>query len=143
MGATRRVQGEVWVVALLLLGCTDPVAMPAEEVGLQALDTRVVDTGQDRCFDTTGDIPCPGPGSALFGQDAQYEGIPPSYTVHGNGTVTDRGTNLMPLIRQGKDPEALVSRIADVWTERSDRYSEERGQPEGQRHKVEMYRLGG
>jgi hypothetical protein len=69
--------------------------MPAEEVGLQALDTRVVDTGQDRCFDTTGDIPCPGPGSALFGQDAQYDGIPPSYTVHGNGTVTDRGTNLM------------------------------------------------
>jgi cyclic pyranopterin phosphate synthase len=56
---------------------------------------------------------------------------------------SNHGTNLMPLIRQSSDSRELSSRIAAVWAARTDRYSELRGQPGGERTKVEMYRLGG
>jgi cyclic pyranopterin phosphate synthase len=56
---------------------------------------------------------------------------------------SSHGTNLMPLIRHDEDPRALAARISEVWERRKDRYSEERGQRSGERHKVEMYRLGG
>ena len=55
----------------------------------------------------------------------------------------NRGTNLMPLVRHGQDPAELRRRIHEVWDGRSDRYSEERGQPGHDQRKVEMYRLGG
>jgi cyclic pyranopterin phosphate synthase len=55
----------------------------------------------------------------------------------------NRGTNLMPLIRQAVDADGLADRIARVWAERSDRYSEQRGLPRQDQQKVEMYRLGG
>ena len=53
------------------------------------------------------------------------------------------GTNLMPLIRQSKDPADLQKKIHEVWTDRQDRYSEERGQPGHDHGKIEMYRMGG
>jgi len=56
---------------------------------------------------------------------------------------SNRGTHLMPLVRQGGDADELAARIADVWSARGDRYSEQRGQPGIGEHKVEMYRLGG
>jgi cyclic pyranopterin phosphate synthase len=56
---------------------------------------------------------------------------------------SNRGTNLMPLLRQRDDPEALRRQIGKVWAGRKDRYSELRGSAEGKRPKVEMYRLGG
>ena len=56
---------------------------------------------------------------------------------------SDRGTNLMPLIRHGEDPQALADRIGGVWAERGDRYSELRGAQGRKRPKIEMYRLGG
>jgi cyclic pyranopterin phosphate synthase len=56
---------------------------------------------------------------------------------------SDRGTNLMPLIRHGEDPQALADRISGVWTDRGDRYSELRGAQGRKRPKIEMYRLGG
>lgn len=55
----------------------------------------------------------------------------------------NRGTNLMPLIRQAGDADGLAERIARVWAERDDRYSEQRGSPRQDQQKVEMYRLGG
>jgi cyclic pyranopterin phosphate synthase len=55
----------------------------------------------------------------------------------------NRGTNLMPLIRQADDADGLADRIASVWAEREDRYSERRGSPSQNQEKVEMYRLGG
>jgi hypothetical protein len=55
----------------------------------------VPDTGQTGCYSTVGASPCPKPGSALYGQDAQYEGPGPSYTDNGDGTVTDNITGLM------------------------------------------------
>ena len=55
----------------------------------------------------------------------------------------NKGTNLMPLIRHGAGAEDLHQRIHDVWTQRDDRYSEERGLPGHDQRKVEMYRMGG
>lgn len=55
----------------------------------------------------------------------------------------NKGTNLMPLIRHSEDSGALRERIHDVWRQREDRYSEERGLPGHDQRKVEMYRMGG
>jgi len=55
----------------------------------------------------------------------------------------NKGTNLMPLLRQASDPVALRERIRDVWLRRNDRYSEIRTELTPQREKVEMYRMGG
>ncbi len=40
----------------------------------------VPDTGQTKCYDDSGEITCPQPGEAFYGQDAQYTINPPSYT---------------------------------------------------------------
>lgn len=56
---------------------------------------------------------------------------------------SNRGTNLMPLIRHDGTPGGLRTRIASVWNDRTDRYSEERGTAGKGREKVEMYRMGG
>ncbi len=55
----------------------------------------VVDTGQERCFDTRSEITYPKAGQPFFGQDAQYLGRQPSYRDNGNGTVSDLVTGLM------------------------------------------------
>ena len=59
----------------------------------------------------------------------------------------NRGTHLAPLLRQNDDARPLEQRIADVWHNREDRYSELRGQETGdaspREPKVEMYRMGG
>lgn len=56
---------------------------------------------------------------------------------------SNRGTNLMPLIRHADDPGQVRQKIHDVWNARSDRYSEERGEGRHDESKVEMYRMGG
>lgn len=56
----------------------------------------IIDTMQSRCFDNDGDvITCPTLDEALYGQDAQFNGIQPSYTDNKNGTVTDNNTQLI------------------------------------------------
>lgn len=52
----------------------------------------VVDTAQDRCFDTALEIPC-GPGS-YAGQDAAWQGTAQSLVDNGDGTITDLVTGL-------------------------------------------------
>ena len=56
---------------------------------------------------------------------------------------SNKGTNLMPLIRHSEDRDDLQQKVSEIWAGRSDRYSEERGQPGHDQEKVEMYRLGG
>lgn len=56
---------------------------------------------------------------------------------------SDKGSNLMPLIRHSEEPGELSRKISAIWADRQDRYSEERGLPGHDREKVEMYRLGG
>jgi hypothetical protein len=55
----------------------------------------VVDTGQSVCYDNQNQITCPGTGQAFSGQDAQYAGNQPSYTLSADGlTVYDNVTGL-------------------------------------------------
>jgi hypothetical protein len=53
------------------------------------------DTGQEKCYDNSGEIPCPQPGEPFYGQDAQYNGPEPTYQDNGDGTVTDLNTGFM------------------------------------------------
>lgn len=84
-----------WVVFLLL----GPV---------KALAQRLPDTGQDKCYDNAQEIPCPQPGEAFYGQDAQYHGPQMAYQDNGDGTVTDLNTNLT--WQQG-DSQNTVARL--------------------------------
>lgn len=55
----------------------------------------IVDTMQQYTYDTDGNvIPAPSPGEYLYGQDAQYDGVQPSYQDNGDGTVADLNTGL-------------------------------------------------
>ncbi len=64
-------------------------------VHFSAAGFPVVDTGQDVCYDDLTEIPDPPPGDPYYGQDAQYDGNQPSYTISGDGlTVFDNVTGL-------------------------------------------------
>jgi hypothetical protein len=61
----------------------------------QAADA-LSDTGQIKCYNAIGEVPCPAPGEPFYGQDANYEGIAPAYEVSANGlVVTDLNTGLI------------------------------------------------
>jgi cyclic pyranopterin phosphate synthase len=56
------------------------------------------------------------------------------------------GQDLRPLLRDASPPDDLAQRIASIWSARSDRYSEIRGElrgREGAAPHVEMYAIGG
>jgi hypothetical protein len=56
----------------------------------------VTDAMQTKFYDANGNvIDAPEPGDTLYGQDAQHQGLLPSYTDNGDGTVTDNNTGLM------------------------------------------------
>ncbi len=82
----------VWInipllICLMVLG---------QAVTVQAAQTYVVvDTNQSTCFDDRGQMSCPQPGRAFYGQDAQYHGNTPRYVDNGDGTVSDLNTGLM------------------------------------------------
>jgi hypothetical protein len=56
--------------------------------------TPVPDTGQTKCYNDTGEIPCPQQGEHFYGQDAEYGLNLHSYTDLGNGVVQDNVTAL-------------------------------------------------
>lgn len=56
----------------------------------------VTDAMQTQFFDNEGNvIEAPEPGELYYGQDAQHQGILPSYTDNGDGTVTDNNSGFM------------------------------------------------
>jgi hypothetical protein len=60
-----------------------------------AQDFAVVDTNQTTCYDNDVSVACPQAGQAFYGQDAQYSGNQPGYTVSPDGlTVYDNITGL-------------------------------------------------
>ncbi len=61
----------------------------------QSRNYIVVDTGQGGCYDNSREISCPHLGEPFYGQDAQYDGVPPAYQDNGDGTITDLNTGLM------------------------------------------------
>ncbi len=55
----------------------------------------IVDTGQAACYADSNAITCPAAGAAFYGQDAQFAGNQPSYTLSADGlTVYDNVTGL-------------------------------------------------
>jgi len=54
-----------------------------------------------------------------------------------------QGVDLRPLLGSAGDPDTLKKCIRSSWSERQNRYSEIRGQPNGTESKLEMYHLGG
>jgi cyclic pyranopterin phosphate synthase len=54
-----------------------------------------------------------------------------------------KGHDLRAQLRAGASDQDLRQRISDIWTNRSDRYSEERSQGTSERQKVEMHFIGG
>lgn len=54
-----------------------------------------------------------------------------------------KGTDLRGPLRAGASDDALEQIIRDIWTQRTDRYSEERTELSEPREKVEMYHIGG
>ena len=77
-------------LAALVIGC-------AKADGSDRGDPRypIVDTAQAFCYDATTPIVCPDPGAAIYGQDAQFDGNQPSYTLSADGlTVLDNVTGL-------------------------------------------------
>jgi ribonuclease BN (tRNA processing enzyme) len=62
---------------------------------LQAQESKVPDTGQDRCFGDKDELKWPAPGSEYHGQDAQFQGPGPRFKDNGDGTVSDLITGLM------------------------------------------------
>lgn len=86
--------GNVYV-AVILLGTQprtlDSISLTASNV----LSYPVVDTAQDACFDIASEIAAPQEGDPFYGQDAQYTGHAPSYTLSQDGlTVHDNITGL-------------------------------------------------
>jgi formylglycine-generating enzyme required for sulfatase activity len=60
-----------------------------------AVTYPVVDTGQEVCYNASGEIACPVAGEAFYGQDAQRDGNQPSYTLSADSlTVYDNVTGL-------------------------------------------------
>ena len=55
----------------------------------------LVDTGQTKFYDNTGETSVQSYGDKFYGQDANYQNNMPSYTDNGDGTVTDNVTGLM------------------------------------------------
>ena len=53
------------------------------------------------------------------------------------------GVDLREPLRSGESDETLLARIRSVWSDRKDRYSEERSHGIGGGERVEMYRIGG
>ncbi len=98
---------------LIMAACLPPGARPEQRIPTevkadgfsapQVLTSKqttangypVVDTAQSKCYDNQNVIACPQPGTAFYGQDAQYVGLQPSYVDNGDGTISDLNTGLM------------------------------------------------
>ncbi|MCB1186881.1 DUF1566 domain-containing protein [bacterium] len=89
-------QSQHCLATVLLTGQT---ACVLAEISLSeppaVLSYPIVDSGQDTSHDVNGQLVNPLPGQPFHGQDAQYDGLQPSYTDNGDGTITDNNTGLM------------------------------------------------
>jgi hypothetical protein len=76
---------------LLLIALAAAPVVAAEP----ALPYPIVDTGLDRCYDNRGEMPPPKSGQPFFGQDANFQAHPASYSVSADSlTALDNQTGL-------------------------------------------------
>lgn len=80
---------------LLAAGCQKESTSSKQQTTIPHNKYVIVGTGQDKCYNNAASIPYPGKADAFYGQDAQHQGLKPSYKDNGNGTITDRNTGLM------------------------------------------------
>ncbi len=98
----------------------DPVPVPADDIPYP-----IVDTGQTKFYDDLQEITAPGPGDAFYGQDAQYTGNQPSYSISSDGlTVNDHVTGLV----WTKSPD--LNRDGDIDIDDKLSFSEAQSYPE-------------
>ncbi|RBP79028.1 DUF1566 domain-containing protein [Marinomonas rhizomae] len=88
------------LVAVAISGCSNGGAQTSTAESALVKEQKVsfvlTDTMQESCFDDDGsEISCSSSSGAFYGQDAQYDGVKPSYTDNGNSTVTDNNTGMM------------------------------------------------
>lgn len=81
----------LFIPMLLVSFCAYCLEVPQENI----LPYKIVDTGITTFYDSTSVITSPEAGEEYFGQDAQYQINPSSYTDNGDGTVSDNITGLM------------------------------------------------
>jgi hypothetical protein len=84
---------------------------------------HVVDTGQTRCYSDQIEITCPQPGQAFYGQDSQFDGYQPSFSLSADGlTVQDAVTGLIWQHSPETNDDGLLN-AADklTWTQAQDR----------------------
>jgi hypothetical protein len=86
MGRKKNIIG--WSVGLILVLSGMASAWP------------IPDTGQTKCYDNTGEIPCPQPGEPFYGQDGNYTTNPPSYTkLDANGNDLPESASSWVMVR--------------------------------------------
>ncbi|PUB79021.1 MAG: hypothetical protein DBO99_04965 [gamma proteobacterium symbiont of Ctena orbiculata] len=74
---------------------TDRATVTVSDGATKVLTYPIVDTGQQQFFGNSSRIATPGEGDMFYGQDAQYDGIQPSYGLSDDGlTVHDNVTGL-------------------------------------------------
>jgi putative cell wall-binding protein len=81
----------------LVLGVTSVVMGSTQvEAAVSSPTYPIVDTGQTLFYSASAEISAPAAGEAFYGQDAQFAGNQPSYTLSADGlTVQDNVTGLM------------------------------------------------
>ncbi|MGD1823672.1 MAG: DUF1566 domain-containing protein [Pleomorphochaeta sp.] len=80
----------------ILIGCNLSSSSINTSYTTPTISFVVTDTMQTSFYDNEGTIiDAPEKGELYYGQDAQYEGVVPSYTDNGDGTVTDNNTGFM------------------------------------------------
>ena len=90
---------------------------------LSGFPYTIVDTGQTKCYDNLKEILIPAKGDPFYGQDAQYQGNQPSYTISTDGlTVYDNVTGLTWQISPDTNGDGSLT-INDklTWTQIRDR----------------------
>ncbi len=90
----------------------DPIiALGLNKTGSNQYSYPIVDSAQVLCYNNTSEIIAPASGEAFYGQDAQYFGYQPSYTISADGlTVRDNITRLVWV----KDPDLNGDGVIDV-----------------------------
>jgi len=71
------------------------LALTISGTAVQAQSYAIAGTGQVKAYNNTTEIAVPESGQSWYGQSANYPGNQPSYTLNGDGTVTDNITELM------------------------------------------------
>jgi hypothetical protein len=119
----KHVRRMIAVIALVILASLSAIASFSAPAIASTGSYVVVDTGQSKCYDNSKETPCPKPGEAFYGQDAQYSANKPAYRDNVDGTVTDINTGLM-WVKSPGDKVTYAQAIAGAATCRVGGYTD-------------------